>query len=163
MDKYCPATIFEMKKSFQHITPLETMNFCTTLVNILEGMLKPENLGPKSDQLAFETYFVLAVVWAFGGALAPKDGIEYRKEFDKWWKRTWTTVKFPGKGSIFDYYINAKSGKFAPWSDLVPEVEYDSAVTAMSSVFVPTPETSSFTYFLAGAYSRPHFENVGSI
>jgi hypothetical protein len=24
------------------------------------------------------------VVWAFGGALAPKDGIEYRKEFDKW-------------------------------------------------------------------------------
>jgi dynein heavy chain len=60
VDKYCPATIFEMKKSFQHITPLETMNFCTTLVNILEGMLKPENLGPKSDQLAFETYFVLA-------------------------------------------------------------------------------------------------------
>lgn len=148
VDKYCAATIFEMKKSFQHITPLETMNFCTTLVNILEGMLKPENLNNKADQTAFETYFCLAMVWAFGGGLAPKDGIEYRKDFDKWWKRTWTTVKFPGKGSIFDYYINNKTLKFAPWADLVPEVEYDSAVTAMSSVFVPTPETSSFTYFL---------------
>jgi len=148
VDKYCPASIFEMKKSFQHITPLETMNFCLTLVNILEGMLKPENLNNKADQTSFETYFVLAMVWAFGGGLAPKDGIEYRKEFDKWWKRTWTTIKFPGKGSVFDYYINAKTVKFAPWSDLVPEVEYDSAVTAMSSVFVPTPETSSFTYFL---------------
>ena len=58
-----------MKKSFQHITPLETMNFCTTLVNILEGMLKPENLNAKADQVAFESYFVLMMVWAFGGAL----------------------------------------------------------------------------------------------
>jgi dynein heavy chain len=148
VDKYVPKTIFEMKKSFQHITPLETMNFCTTLVNILEGMLRPENLNAKADQAAFESYFVLAMVWAFGGGLAPKDGIDYRKDFDKWWKRTWSAVKFPGKGSVFDYYINAKSGKFAPWADLVPEVEFDSQVTAMSSLFVPTPETSSFTYFL---------------
>ena len=148
VDKYVPKTIFEMKKSFQHITPLETMNFCTTLVNILEGMLKPENLNAKADQVAFESYFVLAMVWAFGGGLAPKDGIDYRKDFDKWWKRTWTAVKFPGKGNVFDYYINAKTGKFAPWADLVPDVEYDSQVTSMSSVFVPTPETSSFTYFL---------------
>ena len=148
VDKYVPKTIFEMKKSFQHITPLETMNFCTTLVNVLEGMLRPENLNAKADQAAFESYFVLAMVWAFGGGLAPKDGIDYRKDFDKWWKRTWSAVKFPGKGSVFDYYINAKSGKFAPWADLVPEVEYDSQVTAMSSLFVPTAETSAFTYFL---------------
>ena len=56
-----------MKKDFQHITPLETMNFCTTLTNILTGMLKKENLNAKADQAAFETYFVLAMVWAFGG------------------------------------------------------------------------------------------------
>jgi dynein heavy chain len=28
-DKYLPNTIFEMKKSFSHITPLGTMNFVT--------------------------------------------------------------------------------------------------------------------------------------
>ena len=148
VEKYVAESIFEMKKSYQHITPLETMNFCTTLVNILEGMLKPENLNAKATQETFETYFVLAMIWAFGGGLAPKDGIEYRRDFDKWWKRKWTTIKLPGKGTVFDYYINAKTGKFAPWADLVPEVEYDSQLTPMTSVFVPTPETSSFTYFL---------------
>ena len=45
IEKYVKTTIFEMKKDFQHITPLETMNFCTTLTNILTGMLKKENLN----------------------------------------------------------------------------------------------------------------------
>ena len=124
------------------------MNFCTTLVNILEGMLKPEHLNAKADQVAFESYFVLAMVLGVWCRPCEKDGIDYRKDFDKWWKRTWTAVKFPSKGNVFDYYINAKTGKFAPWADLVPDVEYDSQVTSMSSVFVPTAETSSFTYFI---------------
>jgi dynein heavy chain len=50
-DKYVPPTILEMKKAYNHITPLATMNFVTTLVNILEGCLKPENLSNKSDQV----------------------------------------------------------------------------------------------------------------
>lgn len=147
-DKYVPATIFEMKKSYSHITPLATMNWITTLVNVLEGMLKPENLNAKSEQPLFEQYFVMACIWAFGGGLAPKDGIEYRKNFDKWWKSKWTAVKFPGKGTVYDFYINPKTGKFAQWSDLVTDVAYDSRVTPMGSVFVPTAETASFTYFL---------------
>jgi len=147
-DKYVPKTIFEMKKSYQHITPLNTMNWVTTLVNILEGMLTPANLNNKSDQPLFEMYFVLACVWAFGGGLAPKDGIEYRKNFDKWWKKTWTTVKLPGKGTVYDYYVNPKTQKFALWSERVTEVEYDSYTMEMSSVFVPTAETEAFSYFL---------------
>jgi hypothetical protein len=91
-----PDTIFEMKKSYRHITPLSTMNFVTTLTNILEGVLKPENLSNKADQALFEMYFVFAAIWAFGGALVEKDGIDYRRNFDKWWKQTWTTVKLPG-------------------------------------------------------------------
>jgi hypothetical protein len=161
-DKYVPPTILEMKKAYNHITPLATMNFVTTLVNILEGCLKPENLSNKSDQVGsrrcvydryrsatthcscrtqcgskrslwdrlvltwhstsaapevlvyapfpqaaycwpavdlgavppcdpwlqamFEMYFVFALIWAFGGALCEKDGINYRRNFDKWFK-----------------------------------------------------------------------------
>jgi dynein heavy chain len=47
-------------------------------------------------QSLFEMYFVFAAIWAFGGALVEKDGINYRKNFDKWWKSTWTAVKLPG-------------------------------------------------------------------
>jgi dynein heavy chain len=77
-EKYVPETLLEMKKSYVHITPLTQMNFVTTLVNILEGVLKPENLSNKADQQLFETYFVFAMIWAFGGGLVEKDGIPYR-------------------------------------------------------------------------------------
>lgn len=50
-------------------------------------------------QALFETYFVFAAIWAFGGALVEKDGVDYRRRFDKWWKATWTTVKLPGAGA----------------------------------------------------------------
>lgn len=95
-DKYIPDTIFEMVKSYRHITPLSTMNFVSTLTNILEGVLKPENLSNKAEQGLFEMYFVFAAIWAFGGGLVEKDGVDYRRNFDKWWKQTWTTVKLPG-------------------------------------------------------------------
>ena len=70
-----------------------------------------------------------------------------RKNFDKWWKSAWTTVKMPGKGTVYDYYVNFKTLKFTPWTDLVTEIDYDSSVP-MSTVFVPTAETSSLRYFL---------------
>ncbi|KAK9867723.1 hypothetical protein WJX84_004647 [Apatococcus fuscideae] len=145
--KYVPTTIFEMRKSFSPITPLNTMNYVTTLVNILEGCLRPENLSNKAEQAMFEMTFVFATIWAFGGALCEKDGISYRKNFDKWWKSAWTTVKLPGKGTVYDYYVNFKTLKFTPWTDLVTEIDYDSSVP-MSTVFVPTAETSSLRYFL---------------
>lgn len=76
--KYVPPTIFEMKKAYSPVTPLNAMNYVTTLVNILEGCLKPENLNNKADQPMFEMMFAFAMIWAFGGALCEKDGISYR-------------------------------------------------------------------------------------
>jgi hypothetical protein len=49
--QYIPPTILEMKKSYSHVTPLATMNFLTTMVNILEGCIKPENLSSKAEQV----------------------------------------------------------------------------------------------------------------
>jgi dynein heavy chain len=68
----------------------------------MEGILKPEHLSNKAEQGLFETYFVFAAIWAFGGALVDKDGINYRRNFDKWWKQTWTTVKLPGGLTLLD-------------------------------------------------------------
>jgi dynein heavy chain len=48
---------------------------------------------------------------------------------------------------VYDYLVNPKTGKFQPWAELVMDVHYDSA-KPMSSVFVPTAETSSLRFFL---------------
>ena len=81
--KYVPPTIFEMKKAYSPVTPLNAMNYVTTLVNILEGCLKPDNLNNKADQPMFEMMFAFAMIWAFGGALCEKDGISYRYAANK--------------------------------------------------------------------------------
>ncbi len=69
------------------------------------------------------------------------------RNFDKWFKQTFTSVKMPGKGTVYDYFVNPKTGKFQPWAELVTDVSYDSNVP-MSTVFVPTAETSSLRFFL---------------
>jgi len=54
-----------------------------------------------------EYLFVYALVWAIGGALAEMNGVDYRKEFSTWWKGAWKgAVKFPNKGTIFDYWVD---------------------------------------------------------
>ena len=146
-EKYVPETIVEMKKALSPITPLGTMNYVTSLIRVLEGCLKPETLTNKTEQPLFEMYFVFGMIWAFGGALCEKDGINYRQNFDKWWKRNWTTVKIPGKGSVFDYFVNPKTAKFQPWAELVTDVAY-SPGTPMAKLFVPTAETASLKFFL---------------
>jgi dynein heavy chain len=52
-----------------------------------------------------------------------------------------------GKGTVYDYLVNPKTGKFQPWAELVMDVQYDSG-KPMSSMFVPTAETSSLRFFL---------------
>lgn len=45
-DTYVPAAMFEMRKSFQHLVPLGTMNFVATLCSILEvGLRKAMDQG----------------------------------------------------------------------------------------------------------------------
>lgn len=71
----------------------------------------------------------------------------HRRNFDKWFKQTWTAVKIPGKGTVYDYFVNPKTQKFQPWAELVTDIDYDGSVP-MSTVFVPTAETSSLRFFL---------------
>jgi dynein heavy chain len=71
------------------------ISLCRCLKPILEGEVK--NL---------EYFFVFSLIWCLGGGLTEKDGVDYRREFSTWWKSEWkTSVKFPAKGTVFDYYV----------------------------------------------------------
>lgn len=67
-----------------------------------------EGLYPEDPQ-APEFAFVFCLIWAAGGSLQEKDGIDYRRQFNNWWRSEWKVVKFPSKGSIFEYFIDAVS------------------------------------------------------
>lgn len=61
----------------------------------------------KSEVKNLEYIFVYAFIWGISGCLGEKDGIDYRKEFSNWWKGAWKSqVKFPNKGTIYEYFVD---------------------------------------------------------
>ena len=45
-------------------------------------------------------------VWSFGGCLTHKDNKNFRKLFSQFWRNEFKSVKFPSKGSVFDYFVD---------------------------------------------------------
>ncbi len=117
------------------------ISLCKALFPLLQGEIKN-----------IEYLFVYACVWAIGGALAEKDGIDFRKEFSSWWKSEWkSAVKFPSKGTIFDYFVDQStdSVKFEEWAKKLVSIDFDPTQgMQMGNVTVPTKETIATSDFV---------------
>ena len=148
-DRYVPPTLEYIAKNLKHIVNIVTFNMVQTLCYILQGLLTAKVIPDEkaSDEYLFEQFFVFASVWAFGSALAEKDGVDYRKMFSDWWKEQWKAVKFPARGSVFDVLFDPETKQFVSWRERVPKVEYSGDVP-MNQVTVPTPETTSIAFFM---------------
>ena len=142
-ERYMKKTLSYLKKSVIFIVPVVEINLVISLCYMLESILLKF-----TEIKALEYWFVFCMVWAIGGALGEKDSNDYRKNFSNWWKGKWKTIKFPGKGTIFDYFVEYESSKFEEWNAKVPVREFDSTTEKMNSVTVPTPETVSNSYFI---------------
>lgn len=66
-------------------------------------------------------------IWAIGGSLSEKDGNDYKRNFSNWWKGKFKTIKFPGKGTVFDWYVNYETSRLEDWEKLVDEIQFDSS------------------------------------
>jgi dynein heavy chain len=117
---------------------------------MLTNLITLENIpkGTPDDKKIVETYFAFAVVWAFGGPMSTKDGVDQRKKFSNWFKTKWTSIKFPGKNSVFDFFVDKSTYKLTPWSQIVPEVTFDSVSQNMNSLTIPTTETVAVLSFM---------------
>jgi len=95
--------------------------------------------------LNLEYTFPYGAVWALGGALAEKDGHNYRKDFSSFFKNEFKSVKWPTKGTVFDYFVeNLENGvKLEEWEKIVQLIDYETNVP-MQSITVPTPESVSY-------------------
>ena len=80
---------------------------------------------------------------------------DYRTQFSKWWVSEWKNVQFPEKGLVYDYYVDEAQCLMVPWDDRVPRFSY--APEAISSIFVPTVETTRLTYFLDSLVPNRHY------
>ncbi|XP_054847065.1 dynein axonemal heavy chain 11 [Eublepharis macularius] len=145
-DKYVPPCLDQLKTNFKTIIPITENSMVQTLCSLLDCLLTPENVSLDCPRELYETYFGFACVWAFGGALFQDQLSNYQEEFSRWWQKEMKVVKFPSHGTIFNYYIDPKTKRFAPWSDKMVSIDLDPD-TPLQAVLVHTSETTCLKYF----------------
>eukprot|EP00741_Cyanophora_paradoxa_P004754 tig00000828_g4612.t1 len=159
-DRYVAPSLQFVRKNFKHIVPALDFNLVQSLCFLLEGMLTHQNFPPAQplDKNSVEVYFVFAAVWAIGGPLASTETGDDKTKFNHWWKEQWTAVRLPAKSktTVFDFYVDDKTRKFNPWSQLVPKLEFESQSMSMASFTVPTQETICNMHFLSLMMDRAH-------
>ena len=114
-----------------------------TICKLLESILN------SNEVKGLEYIFVFACVWCLGGGFSEKDSINYRKSFSDWWKDKWKIIKFPSKGTVFDYYVDIEQNRLDEWIKLQTKdiTEFLDTSKPIQNFTVPTSDTIS-TQFL---------------
>jgi len=143
-DKYVPETLFHCRKAFIHVVPQVQIAMVTSMCKLLENILN------HNDVKGLEYIFVFACIWCIGGGYIEKDGKDYKKEFSNWWKDKWKIIKFPSKGTVFDYYVDIENSKLEDWSKLSPSDVISTIDTSksISNYTIPTVDTISASYLM---------------
>jgi len=133
-----------MRKTFKSIVPTVLISSVINICKLLEVMLAQQEVK------GLEYVFVFACVWCMGAGLEIQEGNKMRIAFDKYWRETWKVIKFPTKGSVFDYFVNVENSSFDDWNKLRDDSIEASIDTAnpISSYTVPTNDTIASQYIM---------------
>ena len=157
-EQYVPVVLEWLKSSkAQSVTPLMDFALVEKLCNLLWGLLHASGLLHQADaeqKEVYETYFQLASIWAFGGALASDKAKDHRKAFSEWWRAEWSksNIKFPDEGLVFDYSVEADAAspgarRLVHWRERLPGYSHV-ANTALNAIVVPTVDTTRLTFLI---------------
>ena len=139
-----PDTLKHLKTYFKFLVPVVQISLVINVCKLLQSILD------KDEVKGLEFVFVFCSVWAIGAGFAEKDGKDYRKEFSNWWKEKWKTIKFPNRGTVFDYFVDLKASKLEEWAVLQKNIEHVEIDTtkAISNYTIPTTDTVSIQWLM---------------
>lgn len=158
-DKYVDVILGLMRVGkLAHVTPLLTISMVETTTKLL-GMLLGQ-LKNKSNEL-MEAVFCYAAVWAFGGGLSSSSGsVDAVAVFDRLWREEIKAVKYPAKGTVFDYCIEERvspdgaplgAGEdpyvVVPWESMVDAISIGDELS-VASIIVPTVNSTRLSFWL---------------
>lgn len=147
-EKFMPDFLRYFATSLQGVVQCNDIGLCVSVLRLLDIILTRQIV---TDDSSFETAFVFCLIWGFGSVLTiADDGTDYKKNFSEWFRGKYKAIKIPARDTIFDYWLDPKSCKFESWnkSPAFKEVSFDSTMSNMSEVTVPTAETASIFYWL---------------
>eukprot|EP01035_Chromulina_nebulosa_P019234 gene19234-25085_t len=147
-DKYLPDCLRFYTSSLQGVVPANEIGLVVSILRLLDTLLIRSVV---TNEASLETAFVFCLIWGLGSGLTiSDDGRDYQKEFSEWFRNKFKTIKIPSRDTVFDYWLDIKTNKFESWK-LCPSfksIEFDSTITRMSDVTVPTAETASLSFWL---------------
>jgi dynein heavy chain len=143
-DKYMHETLNHCEKSYKHVIPQTKMCMVMATCKLLEALLNKGNVK------GLEYVFVFACIWCIGGGYIEKDGKDYKKEFSNWWKDKWKVIKFPAKGTVFDYFVDVENSKLDDWTkmtgpDVVSTIDTSKSIPSYT---IPTVDTISASFLM---------------
>lgn len=147
-ERFMPDFLKFFATSLQGVVQCNDISLCISVLRLLDSILTRSIV---SDDASFETAFVFCLIWGFGSLLTiSDDGTDHKKNFSEWFRAKYKTIKIPTRDTIFDYWLDPKSGKFESWnkSPAFRTVEFDSSTMNMAEVTVPTAETASVSYWV---------------
>jgi len=147
-EKYLPDSLRYFATSVQGIVQFNDVSLSVSVLRLLDVILTRNII---IDEMTLETAFVFCLIWGVGSILTiSDDGIDYKKMFSDWFRQKFKTVKIPSRDTVFDYWLDPKTSKFESWKacSAFKEIIFDSTVSSMTEITVPTAETSSVLYWL---------------
>ncbi|KFM23536.1 Dynein beta chain, flagellar outer arm [Auxenochlorella protothecoides] len=113
------------------------MNYCSPATVSRGGVIYMND----PSRFRVEAHFVMACIWAFGGALSCDGAVDSQAAFSKWWRGEFKSVALPAEGTVFDYYMDNVSGQMVPWTQRIPASMPGPPLTARDAIqVVQTPE-----------------------
>jgi dynein heavy chain len=133
-----------MRKFFKNIVPNVVISQVGAICKLLEVILKEQEVK------GLEFIFVFCTIWCMGAGLEIIEGNKSRINFDKFWRDMWKTIKFPTKGTVFDYFVDIENSKLEDWnkmstSDIVSSIDTSKSI---SSYTIPTVDIISASYLM---------------
>ena len=145
--------------------PVETVDIqlVISLCKLVQSLLRTENgvyFNAAQDVLLslVDKIFVFSFVWTVGGSCDYSYWEQFSDNTRFLVEEACPSLSLPSGGTVFDYYVDIKEGKFKEWADTVPAFVYD-RTTPYFSMVVPTIDTSRFSYIMTAliAVDKPCF------
>ena len=154
-DVFLQPCLKQLKNSRFIIDQVFQITFVISFCKLLEAYIdkkeacvpnnpKKQTKGDDEPYPGYDLLFCFCAIWAMGGILTDKDGVDYRRNFSDWFRQNFKQYRIPTKGTIFDYYVvmDPENPHFEEWAKKIPEIEYHPSEN-IKYVTVPTSETVS--------------------
>ena len=139
--KYVPSVLQILRTTaLRRIVPTSSFAMVQSLCELLDAVLSdvPEALT--------ESAFVFCAIWAFGGTIVDCE------KFSNIWRKSFSNVCFPDRGTVFDYRVDFEDGGLVPWEDSVEK--FVSMGSEYSNIVVSTSGTLKQKFFLKSLSSK---------